>query len=122
MFCYTTRYMQENFRKIFAGIGEDVIFLSSSLLQNPLFLKIGGTALVLIFLIGLMLAKNLTNLNAALRPDTFQGFQKVAHQGNDGTYNMAYSVFVKMRGRIRKFFLISLLLLFVISITMISMQ
>ncbi len=114
--------MQENFTKIFVGITEDILFLSSSLLQNPLFLKIGGTMLVLIFLIGLMIAKNMTNLNAALRPDTFQGFQTVAHQNTDGTYNMAYSVFVQMRTRIRKFFLISLVVLFCTVILMVSMQ
>lgn len=99
--------MSSNFIFGILAISNDIRLFMNSILHNSSFLGFIAGFLITVLVVGYILTKNPKNIPVILRYNAMQSFQKIAPRDKNGTYNIAFSDFVRMYTQVRTLFFIS---------------
>lgn len=99
--------MSENLQLGILALTTDMRLFFLSLFQNNVFLGFLLGLVIALLITGFILTQNPRNIPTMLRYSSFDSFQRISSRAKDGTYDMAYSAYLKMYSQIRMLFLIA---------------
>lgn len=96
--------MKENFTEGIMAIANEIQIFLGTLLHNKTLVGFIIGMLLAILIAGFIITKNPKNIPIILRYSPMDGFQKIASRDTSGTYQLAYSNYIKMYTQIRMLF------------------
>lgn len=111
--------MNNNFILGIIAVSQEIALFFSSLFHNNLFVGFVGGVFITIIISGLIITKDPKRIPLILRHSSSECFEKIANRHENGTYNIAYSHFLKIYTRVRILSTVAVISFFLMIITII---
>ncbi|MFH1946703.1 MAG: hypothetical protein ABIJ23_00885 [Candidatus Magasanikbacteria bacterium] len=111
--------MKDNFLFGIKAINYDIKIFMLDLLQNKILLGFIFGLLITALTAGFILTKNPKNIPIILRYSSMEAFEKISKRDKNGTYQLAFTNFLKIYTQTRTLLLITLISFFVMVTTIV---
>lgn len=96
-----------NFFQGIVAITNDIRLFIGDIIHNKLVLGFLGGIVVASLVVGFVLTKNPKNIPIMLRYSMTESFDRISRRDKNGTYQLAFSNFIKIYSQVRILFLIA---------------
>ena len=114
--------MKENFLFGIKALSNDIDLFMTDLLHNKTTLGFAFGLLIATLVAGLIITRNPKHIPIILRYSSMEAFQKISKRDKKGTYQMAFTKFVKMYTELRTLMLMVAISFFVMVTTIVMTQ